>query len=247
MSDQARPIDPDGQKPDTTGRKPSRLLGEFFLIVAGVLVALAVESRWQAFQERRLEQAYIGAVVREIETNRADLARQRDNLRDRILNPADSLLSFGATGGLSEEVIGDLMLRATSVGSQAPSTRALESFVASPMWVNLDDPEISVRLTKLGDAIDVLTDSRAERWDHWFDRVEPWLRTRVDFQRWSNDGGSSASDGGQAADWSALLRNQELRNLIVHQKWLAEFEAQTIGSLLAEIDALLEVLGDRYD
>jgi hypothetical protein len=80
-----------------------RLVGEFLIIVAGVLVALAVDDMRQSAADRELEQYLVVRVSRDIDEDLSELARatlraeRKIWLIDALLASLDDLIAFPAS------------------------------------------------------------------------------------------------------------------------------------------------------
>lgn len=94
----------------------ARLLAEFLVIVAGVLVALAADAAWDVRTERRQEQAYYFALAHDLESDTAEYAVALRMTR-RSLETAK-------------------YVRAVILGGSVGGARPLSQSLAYASWVN---------------------------------------------------------------------------------------------------------------
>jgi len=213
-----------------------RALSDVVLIVAGVLLAFGVESRWQAFKDARQQSAYLSGVVDELEQNRESFKGALE-LNVDWSRAADSLVAIALESTpVPDSILSDLLWRTTSYGSFRPSTVALESLVSSTAWADLDDPALRTRLAELEATLQWVQDGYEERNDFWFESFEPYLRKRINYEAWSD---RRAAPG---VDWGALLEDREFQNLVVHSEWFTGTDASRLNEVIRQVSAVLELL-----
>jgi hypothetical protein len=106
----------------SAGKRPAlalRLLAEFFVIVAGVLVALAADAAWDVRAERRQEEGYYLALLNDLEADTAEYA-----------------VALRMTGRSIETA---RHVRSVILGDTAWTARPLSQSLHYASWVNYPD------------------------------------------------------------------------------------------------------------
>lgn len=211
---------------------------EFLLIVVGVLLAFGIESLWSDYREGREDRGYLETLRNELQADRGRIALAFD----RAVGAQAAIDTLRQSGdGLAEDRIPGLLWRATSVAQMDVTSTALESLFRSPAWARLDDAELAMLLTALDESLDRLARASLRVSNYWFDGFEPRLRTLVDFEEWSVVGNPSRSDEREegmtlGSDWSAVLEDQQITNLLTHTYWFAGEVERLATPILGQMD-----------
>ncbi len=96
-----------------------RLVAEFVVIVAGVLVALAADAAWDVRTERRQEEGYYSALVRDLQADTTEYA-----------------FALRMTGRSLETA---KYVRSVILGDPVPASRPLSQSLYYASWVNYPD------------------------------------------------------------------------------------------------------------
>jgi hypothetical protein len=116
----------------TRNKGVRKFIGEFLLIVLGVLTALALESSWQDRLDRRLEKQLLGALRVELNQNAGELERWIE-LHGLVSNSLDSLITQldGVPEGervlVPDSVVAHVLRNPTYDADQASLEAALRS------------------------------------------------------------------------------------------------------------------------
>ena len=215
---------------------------EFVLVVLGVLLAFAIQSRWETRQERRDEVGYLEALRSELLENRSQLLRLEDVSR-RSMAAVDTLR--GAWSGEARVDVGRLprlVWRATGVSGGSFGSTALESLTRSSAWARLPDSNLQLALSKLELSLGQLRSSADVANRYWFDASEPFLRELVSYDEWSRANADPDDVTIDAAAWTGLLVDLRFRNLITHADWFAETTLRQADRIVAEIDEVVALM-----
>ena len=213
-----------------------RPLAQVALIVVGVLLAFAVESRWETFQQQRQSTAYFAGVAQELKLNR-DYIESRLNSERRRGRAADSLVAISYDSiSASAATISHLLWQTTTAEGFSTETVALEGLLRAPTWTEIEDPILQRALATLEVTLARLEEDARDKADYWFESYDPYLRSRIDYVAWAEN---LPSPG---VDWTALLKDREFRNLIVHGQWFSESFVPRYERALAELELLLQRL-----
>ena len=122
----------------------SRFIGEFFVIVLGVLAALAVDSWRDRQQEAALGQAYLGGLLRDLSADSALFASTGENLRRKQAS-LDVLLevSWGSVD-IGPDSAGLLLLPSAVLGWRMPGPQvaAYEELESTGAFRLISDPDL---------------------------------------------------------------------------------------------------------
>ena len=189
---------------------------EFAIIVIGVLFAFWIDSNWEQSQQRGLRNEFLSAVLSELEVNSERIANGLNNY-ERISEFRERLLSISnsATEKTDSEItelvwFGTVGYRTNVINS------SLSSFEQSPVWAGLDDTRLLVELSDLNRTLDQLRIRGEDSKNYYFNKVDPYLSARINYESWENR--TSDPD----VDWNQILEDQEFRNLIISMRWMGE-------------------------
>lgn len=207
------------------------------LILFSVLLAFWIEARWQAAQDDDRQDAYLEGVAEDLTRIRGLLegSLARGESWDRA---SDSLLVTARTTSLPDSTLSELLWRATSLGRASATSVALSGLVASTAWAELENLELRDRFAALELSLRDLDSSRSTQSDYWFHQLDPYLRYRLDYAAWEQQG--SVPIGG----WPALLEDQAFRNMLTHARWIRSGDGGATRRVLERVDEVLAALID---
>lgn len=109
------------------------LLTELLLIVAGILIALAVDSWWQQRQDRETERSYLSALQSELEVNRAEFEGHLQQLDADIASTNRALQLFRTypAGAPPIDSLHAALRPLITIRTIAPSRAALDDILQS--------------------------------------------------------------------------------------------------------------------
>jgi hypothetical protein len=184
---------------------------EFVVITVGVLVALAIDNAWSAHQDRIDEQAYLSAVLEEIEGNAASmvLTLRAAAAAEASLDRATHILALGvpedSTSQFLESLIGATSFQTTPVISRA----VIQDLISTGNLRLIRDPRIRRELLQIDALSSALigfaTDAEAEVGS----ALEPLISRHVppSFTRLrQNDQGNWVVVRGDPSDLRATVR-----------------------------------------
>jgi len=111
-------------------RRLVQLFAELGVIVAGVLIALGADAAWGARNDRQREQAYLVALLGEMEAARDELEGDQEN-RNRRLAFLDSLEAHFASRGTPPEDMVEWVRVADEIVFFLPPTAVYQDLVTS--------------------------------------------------------------------------------------------------------------------
>lgn len=184
------PSTPLAERERSPGRSPKWLasLRDLLLIVAGVLIALAVDQAVQAMGERRREAQYFAALEQEIE---ADLAALRGPLLAGLdqREEAAKLVIAGLNGApLEPSRLVAALDRAGHVAFFAPRRTTFDDLVSTGNLRLIRDPEVRAALIAYYDVTELNAANDLVRQEIWYgyrptldDVLDPLVLAEVTF------------------------------------------------------------------
>lgn len=88
---------------------------EFVLVVVGVLLAFAIQARWEDWQDSRQDAGYIEGLRGELSKRRADLERDLTWARNAAVCGDSLQMAWNGTGDIGASRLPHLLWMATSV------------------------------------------------------------------------------------------------------------------------------------
>ena len=104
---------------------------EFFVVVTGVLVALALNAWWQERQDRRLETAYLNQLYEDLTATEADLAEAVDSMTSRALAAGRVSQAYWLETPPPAAELARLMVEPVSTRRHRPVLGTAEALVSS--------------------------------------------------------------------------------------------------------------------
>jgi len=153
-----------------------RLVGEFGIIVVGVLVALAIDSWWSERQERTEERDVTALMLFEFQSNlqRLDTVAAQD--RESLDAGYQILDLIGKRAvGQDVELPASLVWNLAEVWTFNPVQGGLNSLIDSGQLDILQDPELRVALAGWPDIVADLHENEAEEWNNSYETLIPFL------------------------------------------------------------------------
>lgn len=125
-----------------------RLSAEFFVVVAGILLALAINTWWQGVETRQREQDYLADLVVDFEENASRLQEAID-LADEIMTEAQILLHVESAGEGREIGLDSLNYHLQTLSllpTFQPVTRTYDNILGAGELQTLSSPEVRMML-----------------------------------------------------------------------------------------------------
>lgn len=189
----------------------SRFIGEFLVIVFGVLAALAVDSWRDRQQESALGRAYLGALLRDLTVDSAMLASTDENLQRKRAS-LDLLLevSWGAAD-IGPDSVGRLLLPSAVLGWRmpAPQVAAYEELVSTGALRLISDQDLRSQIVLY-----------YEDWERQLERLDRHRSTYPNaIYALAPPAVLNGADpvGREAADLMSRLRTRAMRDQLNHE------------------------------
>jgi len=125
-----------------------RLSAEFFVVVAGILLALAINTWWQGVETRQREKDYLADLVVDFEENATRLQEAID-LADEIMTEAQILLHVESAGEGREIGLDSLNYHLQTLSllpTFQPVTRTYDNILGAGELQTLSSPEVRMML-----------------------------------------------------------------------------------------------------
>ncbi|HSM05077.1 MAG TPA: hypothetical protein VK858_10635 [Longimicrobiales bacterium] len=227
-----------------------RFLGEFAVIVVGVLVALAIDS-WANDQALRSEEADAKRLLHaEFTSNlaRLDTARME---HERTLDAGYTLLSLmhGDGGPGDVDVSPDLVWAFVSTWTYDPVMGGLNSLIQSGRLGILRDDTLRVALAGWPDIVADLRENEEEEWRFTFQVLNPFLVERGLAEELFTGAGRlpRLDPPPRSPDLRSLLEDEELRHLYAIRVMNLHIVLDEIRSVEESIHVILELLDSPRD
>lgn len=215
-------------------------LKEVGLVIVGVLLAFGIEAQWSDFRERTEDTGYLRALAFELRSDQEEL-RQILQFADAADAAADTLrMARRQQIHLDPERLPGLVWRATAVAQLRITATSLESLFRSPAWARMSDPELQMDLAVLDQKLADLEKAGVQASNYWFNSFDPVLRDRIDYGEWEQaySGPSDLLSSASLEEWSQLLDDRLVVNLLIHTEWLAQEMKSRLHDLTVRIDEI---------
>ena len=224
----------------------ARLSAEFLVIVAGVLIALAVDAAWDRFQDRQVEEASLESLaidLDEAEKRLADSAR-RDSV---IIARADALLAFSAVPADTFFFLFTGLFDTTPVEVRL---RTYDELLNTGRLQLLRNRELRLTLTEFDAAARTLSSYSSQVEAQWNEIARPVLYRSVDWDgiaaRIPEDFGQPGPDFVAPNPNESFTMNPELRSAVrdrrafakVHRDWFSAPVVEVLRRLRTLVDGL---------
>jgi len=189
----------------------SRLIGEFFVIVFGVLAALAVDSWRDRQQEGVLGQAHLRGLLRDLTVDSAMFASTGENLRRKRAS-LDVLLEVSwASADIGPDSVGRLLLPSAVLGWRMPGPQvaAYEELESTGALRLISDPDLRSQIVLY-----------YEDWERQLERLDRHRSTYPNaIYALAPPGVLNGVDpvGREAADLMSRLRTRAMRDQLNHE------------------------------
>jgi len=215
---------------------------EIAVVVAGVLIALALNAWWTDRDARARERLVLEDLREDFRFNKAEIGRIRD-FSDLYLSRFDRLASMSddSIAGMSADATMDYILATFSNWTFDPVTGSLDALIASGDMGLIRDRTLRERLTTFQGA---LRDSEEEKQDA-YDLIGEGLR------KMSRLGGpwSRSGDMFQVRP-EDLIRLRHDADYMMHARltrWVGEYYASQLSDVERAIDSVLVSLDANLD
>jgi hypothetical protein len=220
-----------------SSRRIGRVLGEFSVIVLGVLVALWVDAWWESAQERRTEAEMLEALAGELDAAEETLLGYV-GLDSAIVRNADILLG---TPGLSDDFVAVLMNQLYYTIPRQPALPTVEEATSTGRLRLFQNPELRLRITVFTAELRTLNDYHVQTEAQWNEVARPVLYGSTDFDRLVLSGNRHWGTAGPARGPSVTAHpdsDASLRNVIRDRRAFVSVRTMLLGRQLQELDVL---------
>jgi hypothetical protein len=164
-------------------------VAEVALIVAGIIVALAVDSWWQDKTERKVEIVYLEALKADFQENLESLeAAIHDH--ENVINVGDEVLNI-IKAGLNENSTEDFF---SKIGNELyffhnwmPATGTYDDLVNSGRLLYIQSTQLRTALSEFQKSLEVIRQMEQLQTENYYVRQSPFLAEYQDanYQTWS--------------------------------------------------------------
>jgi len=151
-------------------------LAEVTLIVAGVLIALAVDSWWEDKREREAEISYLEALKRDFLTSRESLESSIKEHQD-IINVGDEILKL-INAGLSDESSGEFFSQFDNLyqfRTWAPDTGTYDDIINSGRLLYIQNTQLRKELSGFRTTVARIQKYEILQTETFYERQAPFL------------------------------------------------------------------------
>jgi hypothetical protein len=165
-------------------------LAEVTLIVAGVLIALAVDNWWEEKREREAEISYLEALKLDFLTNRESL-ESSIKIQQDIINNGDEILNL-IKAGLSDESTGEFLSKVSNLylfRTWVPDTGTYEDIINSGRLLYIESVQLRKELSGFRATVASIQKFETLQTETYYERQAPFLSENqdVNFSTWSDD------------------------------------------------------------
>jgi hypothetical protein len=228
---------------------------EITVVVAGVLIALALNSWWQTRQDARAEQRLIAALLDEFSANQPKLTTVRA-FHEELKGTARTLLtiSAGPRPDLTADSIDQLLANVTWWASYTTLESAvLDAAIQDGRLGMIQTDSLRRLLTAWRSELQSAAAQSSQEYSHYADAWLPLLRAEADIAQISNSaktipGGNEPYQGAPVAlaanrtDHRALIQTRPFRNALMQKLWIEDdvlYQYDRLEALLQRIIAAL--------
>jgi len=165
-------------------------LAEVTLIVAGVLIALAVDNWWEVKREREAEISYLEALKLDFLTNR-DSLESSIKVQQDIINNGDEILNL-IKAGLSDESTGEFLSKVSNLylfRTWVPDTGTYEDIINSGRLLYIENVQLRKELSGFRATVASIQKFEILQTETFYETQAPFLAENqdVNFSTWSDD------------------------------------------------------------
>lgn len=221
--------------------KTKWFIGEFFVVVSGILAALALDAWWTAEQRHKAEAAYINSLQVELETNKTlieshleRLAQQQESLLAHMIN-----VVHAEPDTISQDSLREMWKKFGPPLTIPPQTSSFNDLVSGGLQL-IRNADFRRLVLRYGQALE-LDAIRQERAEIYFDgRVQTYDETHADLAgMWYLSEGEKLGypDLRFEFDTAAFVGNRQFANLYMARYY-------RIRNVVKARKAILEVLNE---
>lgn len=203
--------------------------GELFIVIIGVLIALSVDSWWDARSDRLEEAEHLAALKTEMEHNLVALyttiARAKllsDSTRELIK------IVEGARDVPPNEVLIELTWLAFSLAQFSPQFTAYENLLSTGGVRLITDRTLKIELAQFKSAVEGLKflDYQADQWNFF---IGSWVieNLQLDWLPAHYRLENQLPEPQTLSDWNAVIKDQEFKGILINR--LIVFDDFEIG------------------
>lgn len=228
---------------------------EITIVVAGVLIALAMNSWWQVRQDARTEQRLITGLLDEFSANQPRLAAIRAFHED-LKSTARTLLSVSSAppSDLAADSVDQLLADVTWWASYTTlESTVLDAAVQDGRLGLIRSDSLRQLLAAWRSEVQSAAVQSTQEYSHYADAWLPLLRSEADIAQISNSaktipGGDEPYQGepvplvANRTDHRALIQTRDFRNALMQKLWIEDdvlYQYDRLDALLLRVLAAL--------
>lgn len=240
------------------GRRLRWFAAEITVVVAGVLIALALNSWWQERQEARAEQRLLMALLDEFTANQPKLKAIRA-FHEELKGTGHTLLAIAATPSfvIPADSIDQLLADVTWWASYTTlESTVLEAAAQDGRLELIQTDSLRRLLTGWRSEVQSAAAQSSQEYSHYADTWLPLLRLEADIAQISNrakriPGTNESYQGAQVplvttkTDHRALIQTRTFRNALMQKLWIEDDVLYQYGRLEELLDRIINALGNE--
>lgn len=165
-------------------------VAEVTLIVAGVLIALAVDNWWEEKREREAEISYLEALKLDFLANRESL-ESSIKVQQVIINNGDEILN-AIKAGITDESTGEFLANVSNLylfRTWTPDTGTYEDIINSGRLLYIQNMQLRKELSAFRATVAAIQQFEILQTETYYERQAPFLveNQNVNFSTWSDD------------------------------------------------------------
>lgn len=220
-------------------------LGEIFLVVCGILIALQVNNWNEQRKEQHIELGVAEEIYVELMENRQYVSKTLDRWRDRevsVLTLSDALESEKLSIGQAQ--FDSLLFGSINYPNFSLKRNRIDRTLASPDFEFKESNELIIEMMNLSNRYDALKEYFMYNQNTWHNIVQPYLIEHYSFRNINSVFTKTTKDPNVTA--SLLLSDPIFENLIHNMHGDVTTFNRNLIMCLEEIDNLLKKLENVY-
>lgn len=218
-------------------------------VLAGILLAFAIDAAWDDRQERLRESGYLEALQAELATNRERFQEYKVLLqlsRDGDAYALENVVF--AEAGVTRSDIVEMTQRSAGSFLTLPERAALADILSSGGIAFIEDPAVRRLISRYSDVLDQQMATQRDLIELWRGRMAAYYETHASLYdmvggvEWYG-GGLPLDLGSFEVDVDAFVDNREFANLLVHRSILIRLAAEATDRVL-DVSAMLSATLD---
>jgi len=216
-----------------------------FGVLAGILLAFAIDAGWDERGDREREAVYLAALVDELEVNTAIFERFAVYLREEAEENTRGIVDVvSAEGQVTDTEINEMVYDVGPVRARVPERAALIDLMTSGGIAYIREPSVRRMIAEYSQALDFYDEAMVTLDDLWDGSLYEYMEAHASLVDMLEGSGIPPYPDARsfAPDREAFVGNRQFANLLVARGLRIRWASDSVAGLLESMASLRNAL-----